>query len=434
MALLPGVTSSDATVRSLWQVDRLSEQVVIDDAVVGVVQTGEQSRLHAVSAATGKPLWTFTFPVAEPQTSGVLAAQGVVIAEVGHEVVGGGPGGPIVTQLVVIDARSGARLWTEHVGGRTQAPPVAIASGVVVLGDPVGTLIARNVRSGERVWQRSRPAMCPRAGPAQYDEALVADGPVLAVSYQCSFRTTSRSLVERLDLSSGTPAWEWTTVTLSGGFGGWLSVVGAASSGETVFASGQFPPKVPSLAGTLGRAMTWPSNLGSPGQGTLVSLDAATGRPRWNEFGSERYSFVQITFVDGAVCESMALGFQCRDDVTGEPTRPVFHSGYGPSAIPPYESDAFAGISGDTTAAVVSTSATHSVSLIVMPVRGTSPVAHVNVDVGTTTVDGSRYDPFVVGTGQLANGATLLLLRRIDVSTYPLLALSVASDARTAKK
>ena len=202
---LPVVSSSDATVRSLWQVDRLSEQVVIDGAVVGVVRTATQSTLRAVSAATGKALWTYALPVAEPQTLAVLVAQGVVIAEVGHTVGGGGPQGPIITQLVVVDARSGVHLWSEHVGGRTQNPPVAIASGVVVLGDPVGTLIGRDVRSGKHLWQRSRPATCPRAGPVQYDEALAADGPLLAVSYQCSFRSTSRSLVERLARSSGIP-------------------------------------------------------------------------------------------------------------------------------------------------------------------------------------------------------------------------------------
>src|SRR5580692_2159055 len=134
---------------------------------------GKQSTLDAVSAASGKFLWTFALPVAEPQTLGVLAAQGVVIAEVGHTVgSAGGPESPIVTQLVVVDARTGAHLWSEHVGGRTQTPPVAIASGVVVLGDPVGTLIARNVRSGRHLWQRSRPVGCPRAGPVQYDEAV----------------------------------------------------------------------------------------------------------------------------------------------------------------------------------------------------------------------------------------------------------------------
>jgi outer membrane protein assembly factor BamB len=420
-------------VRSVWQVDRLAEQVVIDGAVVGVVQTGTASTLHAVSAATGKALWTYALPPTEPQTVRVLAAQGVVVAEVGREINSGESSGPVIRQLVAIDAHSGAHLWSEHVGGRTQHPPVAIASGVVVLGDPVGTLVARNVRSGKHLWQRSRPATCPRAGPAQYDEALAADGPVLAVSYQCSFRSTSRSLVERLDLSSGTPMWNWATPTLPGPFGGWLNVVGVSSSSATVFASGGFPPKA-SLVGVLGRSRTWPWNLGQPGHGTLVALDDATGTPRWNEFGSEDGSFVQITLVNGAVCESIVQGFQCRDDRTGAPTRPVFTSGFGPDAFPPYSGDGYAGISGDTAAAAITTTATGSVSVNVMSVRGTSAVAHLKVDVRTVTEDGAAYDTFVVGSGQLANGATLVLLRRIDRKTYPLLAISVTPDAHTAKK
>jgi len=44
--------------------------------------------------------------------------------------------------------------------------------------------------------------------------------------------------------------WDWATPTLPGGFGGWLSVVVATSAGGAVFASGAFPPKAPSLAGT----------------------------------------------------------------------------------------------------------------------------------------------------------------------------------------
>jgi outer membrane protein assembly factor BamB len=431
---LPVVTSSDATVRSLWEVDGLAEQVFTDGAVVGVVQTGTQSTLDAVSAATGKVLWTYALPVTEPQTLAVLAAQGVVIAEVGHEVNSGPSGGPIITQLVVVDVRTGVHLWSEHVGGRTQTPPVAIASGVVVLGDPVGTLIGRNVRSGVHLWQRSRPSTCPRAGPVQYDEALAADGPVLAVSYQCSFRATSRSLVERLALSSGTPMWDWATPTLPGPFGGWLSVADATSTGGAVFASGAFPPKAPSLVGTLGRSMTWPANLARTGQGTLVALDAATGRPRWNEFGNEGYSFVQFTPVGGALCESMAEGFQCRDDITGEPTRPVVLSGYGEGAASPYYSDRFVGISGNTAAAVFPTSATDSVSVDVFAVRGTDAIAHMKVSVSTTSAEGSRYSNFVVGSGQLANGATLVLLRRIDLKTFPLLAISVTPQASTAKK
>ena len=46
-------------------------------------------------------------------------------------------------------------------------------------------------------------------------------------------------------------------------------------------------------------------------------------------------------------------------------------------------------------------------------------------DVTATTVDGSRYAPFVVGSGRLPNGALLVLLRRIDRMDYPLLALAV---------
>jgi len=226
--------------------------------------------------------------------------------------------------------------------------------------------------------------------------------------------------------------WNWATPTLPGPFGGWLNVADATSAGGAVFATGAFPPNAPSLVGTLGRSTTWPSNLARTGQGTLVALDAATGRPRWNEFGNEGYSFVQFTPADRALCESMAEGFQCRDDSTGEPTRPVVLSGYAEGAASPYSSDRFVGISGNTAAAVFPSQAADSVSVNVFPVRGTDAIAHAKVDVSTTSADGSRYSNFVVGSGQLANGATLVLLRRIDLKTFPLLAISVT--ARSARK
>jgi len=121
----------------------------------------------------------------------------------------------------------------------------------------------------------------------------------------------------------------------------------------------------------------------------------------------------------------MAEGFQCRDDITGEPTRPVVLSGYGEGAASPYYSDRFVGISGNTAAVVFPTFATDSVSVNVFPVRGTDAIADAKVDVSTTSAEGSRYPNFVVGSGQLANGATLVLLRRIDLKTDPLLAISV---------
>jgi len=163
----------------------------------------------------------------------------------------------------------------------------------------------------------------------------------------------------------------------------------------------------------------------------MVTLDAATGRPHWNESGNQGHSsFVQFTAVDGDVCESMAEGFECRDDRTGEPTRPLVVSGYGEGAASPYYSDRFVGISGNTAAAVFPGSATDSLSVIVFPVRGTDAIAHVKVDVNTTSADGSRYSNFVVGSGQLADGATLVLLRRIDLKTFPLLAISVRPKSR----
>jgi hypothetical protein len=430
---LPGVTSSDATVRSLWQVDQLAEPVVVDDAVIGVVRSAALSVLHAVSAATGKGLWAFALPVADPQTLALIAAQSVVIAETGREVNSGPSGGPIITELVALDARSGAHLWSERVGARTQNPPVAIAANLVVLGDPVGTLVARNARTGGLVWQRSRPPACPKAGPVQYDEGVAADGALLVASYQCATHGNHGTVVQRLDVSDGMPLWQWSTPELLAADDKWLTTVAAAASGNVVVLEGQIAPNAQPFAAALPRPTRWPSVLAPVGGiELLVALDAHSGHARWTELGGQQE---QIILVDGAVCEIVSAGFECRDDLTGAPSRPVFTSGYGQSAISPYyPSDGLAGISGDTAAAVTPNSTTDSVSVNVMPLRGTNTVAHLKVDVGTTTADGSRYDTFVVGSSQLANGATLVFLRRIDIKTYPLLAISVTPDVRTAKK
>ena len=423
-AKLPSVTSSDVTVRSLWQLDGMVLPTVIDDEVVSFVGVGTHRVVRAVSAQAGTTRWTVALPGSEPDALELLAAQGVVVAVVGHD-SGGRPNGPVAALLLVIDARTGRQLWTQSIGGFSQTPPVAIAANLVVTGDPLGNLNARNARTGVRAWHQARPATCPRAGVVLYDEAVVADGSLLAVSYQCSMPTTRRSLVERLDLASGTPTWTWTTPAIPGPLGVSLTVAGAAVQGNTVVLEGGIPPKPASLAASLGRATVFPSNLGTPGPSTVVSIDASTGHPRWNEFGSEGYNFVQLTLVDDAVCESMSSGFECRDDVTGEPTRPVFLSGNRANVIPPIEFDRFVGLTGGTAAAVIAAPATNSVSVELMPITGDGPVGKIKVGISTRIFNGASQAPFVVGSGQFAGGAPLLLIRRVDVSGYPILALNV---------
>ena len=258
-----------------------------------------------------------------------------------------------------------------------------------------------------------------------YDEGLVADGPLLAVSYQCSMPTTRRTLVQRLDVSSGTPVWEWSTPPLAGPLGQTFTVVGAAASGESVFVAGGVPPNARSLAAALGRHLTFPSGLGTPGQSTIVSFDAVSGRPRWNELGSQFQYFGRMSLADGAMCESQTEGFECRDDVTGALTRPVFSSGYGDAVGTGFANDGFAGISGSTAAAITTTRSTDSVSVRLLPVRGSGGGVSATVGISTTIFNGAHQAPFVVGSGTRSDGTTILLIRRVDVAGNAILALGV---------
>jgi len=123
-------------------------------------------------------------------------------------------------------------------------------------------------------------------------------------------------------------------------------------------------------------------------------------------------------------------GFDCRDDVTGMPTRPVFTSD-DLSPISPC-SDGLAGISGDTAAAVVATSATDSLSVVVMRVRAT------RLSRTPTSVSEPRPSMEAAATPSLwaapTRTATLVLLRRSDLKTYPLFAIGVTRTKRTILK
>ena len=286
---------------------------VTGDEVVGVLGLGQRPVLRAISASDGTMRWTYPLPASQPDVLGLVAGDGVVIVEVGHN-----SAGPMQSPLV--------RVARRHRRSQRSPPMVAVgrrkyaetarcgtASNLVVTGDPLGTLNAREAHTGKRAWRRDRPATSAKATLLQYDEAVAADGSLLAVSYQCATRTTSQSLVERLDPADGTRIWEWSTPPLYGPLGEPLSVIGTASSPGAVFVTGHLPPKAKTLAGQLGRTFTWPSALGQSGQTTTVSLDAATGHPRWNEFGAgdSGNPNSQLVLADGAMCELAIEGFEC---------------------------------------------------------------------------------------------------------------------------
>jgi hypothetical protein len=65
----------------------------------------------------------------------------------------------------------------------------------------------------------------------------------------------------------------------------------------------------------------------------VLALDVHTGRPRWTEIGGQLGEF---TLTDGVTCETVTIGFECRNDQTGLPSRPVL-AARSEANSPPYE-------------------------------------------------------------------------------------------------
>jgi hypothetical protein len=417
---LPRMTSTGARITALWQAP-LTNAVVTGDLVVGLA-SGRPAVLEAISESTGQQRWTANLPSAEPYVAGLFAASGVVVVEVGRAL--DDPAGSLeVMSYLVFDARTGRQLWTaqapEGVPSFFAGTPVAYAGGVIVIGDASGELTGHNARTGAVAWTRSAPQSCPQSGEPEYryDERLAGTGNLLVVSYQCETPGHGAVLVERLAPSSGVPLGRWRS-PLAG-----MSVAGVATHGGVVLLSGEAGED--RYVRSLPRPRQWPTSLGPFGGGELLlALDSRTGAPRWSERGGQLEEF---TLTDGVTCETVHVGFECRDDQTGLPTRPVVKTRQGEAGSPPYEGDGTAGISGSLAGVVLSQAPSGAVSIGVFPLRGGGAIAHATVQLGDSTYGGAKYKNFIVGAGPIVGGGTLLLLRRVDVSGYPLVALRVSA-------
>jgi hypothetical protein len=65
------------------------------------------------------------------------------------------------------------------------------------------------------------------------------------------------------------------------------------------------------------------------------------------------------------------------------------------------------------------------VTLRVVTVRGGATVARASLAIGSAPADDSNYQVFAVAAGLFAQGAVLVLVRRVDLAGYPVLALAV---------
>lgn len=416
---LPQVTSTGMRITALWQAP-LSKAVVTGDLVVGLA-AGRPAVLEAVSESTGRQRWTASLPVAEPYVAGLFAAGGVVVVEVGRAL--DDPAGSLeVMSYLVFDERTGRQLWTAQALGGVPSffagTPVAYAGGVIVIGDASGELTGHKARTGAVAWTRSAPQSCPQSGEPEYryDERLAGTGDLLVVSYQCETRGPGAVLVERLAPSSGVPFWRWRS-PLAG-----MSVAGVATHGGVVLLSGQAGEDRHVRSLPLPRQ--WPTTLGPFGGGELLlALDSRTGAPRWNERGGQLDEF---TLTDGVTCETVHVGFECRDDQSGLHTRPVLTTGRGEGDSPPYLADGTAGISGSLAGVVLSQAPNGAVTIGVFPLRGRGAIAHATLQLGDSTYGEGNAKNFIVGAGPIAAGGTVMLLRRVDIANYPLVALRVS--------
>lgn len=400
-------------VRMLWQGAPWDDLTFAGGTLLGA--NGQQ--VEAASAATGAPRWTATLPASLPWILGLVPAGNVVIVEAGVT-VGQAPAAvyPVVSEYVALDLATGRMRWSVPVGGQYQSPPIAASGKYVLTGDPSGAVTARIADTGRVVWRDPRPAGCGPAPSEATDNAglgLAADGALVTASFECG----PRMIVARLAPATGKVLWTWRSPATAAPSG---SVSAVARDGGLVLTAVQVAPSAQPLARRLPNPRGWPQALGPADDVDLIfALSAATGRPRWSEIGGQMETFTPTA---GALCEVVSVGLECRDDATGALTMRTLLTGHGDTDSPPYAGDGFAGVSGGL--AAVTVPSRHGVTVRVLKVRGGATVAWLHLAIRATAF-GANYQVFVVAAGPLGSQGTLMLLRRVDLPGYPVIALEV---------
>ncbi len=415
-----------SAMRPLWQGAPWDVFTVSDGLVIGRPSVAGRNSVVALSALTGAGVWATQIPRSLPDVLGFVPGGSVGIIEAGRS-FGRAPTAvrPEATTEIAVDMATGRQLWMARLSGLSQSPPIVVSGNEVLTGSPAGVITARNAETGRLLWTRPRHADCARlavASPVDEGMGLAGDGALVAASFECADGSV---VVQRLDPGTGKPAWTWSSPpATSPGAGTYLTVTGVASAGDLVLLTGQVTPDATPLARLVRHAYLWPYRLGPLLDNEVVlTLDATTGHPRWIEIGGQLEDF---TLTDAAVCEVANTGLECRDDVTGAPTRPVLVTGHGGGGAPPYVNDGWAGISGSLAAVTVGPFRSGEVIVELVPVRGRRPVGRAVIDIGVTAYRAS-YQTYVVGAGTLPGGGIVLLLRRVDLPGYPLVALRVAT-------
>lgn len=423
---LPGVTGGG--VRALWQGTPGADLTISGGLVLGVEQTGNAAQVHAVSALTGAPAWTMTLPASLPQVLGLVPAGSVVVVEAGRG-LDDPAGGAVVTEYVAVDVTTGHQVWTAPVRSGSnplpdEIPPIAAAGDLLLTGDPAGAVTARKAATGAVAWRDPRPAAC-RAAPSAGMEndngglGIAADGSLAVASFDCG----PVVIVQRLDATTGRPLWSWTSPAAYRA-GVHLPVTAAARDGGVVLLTGAIGPRSAAARFTarLPHPYPWPARLG-PADGTsiVLALDAANGHPRWSELGGQQVMFAPA---EGAVCELVSSGLECRDDTTGAVTLPDLMTGQNPDGAPP-----MADISGSVAIVTAEQLRADEVTLRIVKVRGGATAAQARLAIGTNGYGGANTRVVPAAAGPLPGGATLVLISRVDLPGYTVLALRIPPRA-----
>jgi hypothetical protein len=426
---LPSVTvlkaQPGATVRALWQGARLNSLTFDGGALIGAFSEGKgPARVGAVAAVTGRPLWTAS--VAGTEILHLIPAGPVVIVE-----SGGSPRvqrtdqrgvntGPFVDFYSALDTATGAIRWRAPSDEKGQSPAAAVAGNALVTGNAAGVLTARTVSTGAVAWRLPWPAECGSAASNDVVDAgqkVSANGALLVVSDDCG----SHSLVSRLDPATGVAIWTWRTPAKA-----FLRVFATASDGGLVLLWG-------TSDGPATRRLTpvyaWPAAISRPTSSLALALDASTGRPRWAELGGPAvFAGAPEAFlpVGGALCETVTVGVECRNDVTGAATMPGRPSGMTVQDTPTVWGDGTAAAGGGLVAQTERSGAA-GITLRVVHVAGGATAATVRLGFPPRAYGGDARQAFVIGGEPLGPGKLLILLRRNDLQDAPVLAITVTA-------
>jgi hypothetical protein len=131
---------------------------------------------------------------------------------------------------------------------------------------------------------------------------------------------------------------------------------------------------------------------------------------------------------DGVVCESVRVGVECRDDVSGLPSRPNLITGYLDSDSPSVIGDGYAGIAGSLIAVAVREGQNkETVVVSISSVHSDAVVSRLAISGIGQPKDCSGCPPFVIGAASVPQGY-VFLLRRTDLGTYPVDAILVGKE------